>query len=1105
MGAVKKWRAKLMGMIIALTALALFSPSLAFHTSPARSATAFTGDPVEAELPGTVNCMLQDSSGFLWFGTRTGLYRYDGYSLWPYSLPSGPANRFAAGFITSLAEDDAQNIWIGTFGAGLYKLNPHTGEAVRFSGDASTSGGPGDNFIRAIRRDQRGKLWIGTQNKGLYCLDPVSGHFTHQAGPYENTGHPGGGTITAIARDRAGLLWIGTAGGGISKLDPRRGEFLPWQERLSISGGAPGNIAGLYADKTGFLWIVTGDGRLSGLDTSSGQFVSAASPDLADCKVTAVCEDNSGTLWVGTQGNGVGTFNRESGEFTARRGGSYPNEAPGSHRVVSLFGDNSGNLWFGTEGNGIDKINTNLNFISYGSSAYPGGLSFSDDVILSVYKDSSGILWLGTADGGVNRFDRVSGRVTYYKHDPGNSRSISSNSICAIYEDSRGTLWFGAIDGTLNRFEPASGGFVHYRVNSVGQLNNADNGIVRIHEDGDGLLWACAASGGLVRLDPDTGRMEQYVSNPADPRSIGSNHVLSMVEDQGGVFWIGTGEGGLYKMDSPSETFTRYGINEQGSTSQTFHYNVNSMVNDGGVLWLGTDRGLFKFNKYNGKAFLMEGQGQTAPLVIFGLLKDHKENLWLSTPDGLIRYSISAGVFKKYDAGGGLRSNQYTFGSYCQSSDGEMFFGGTNGFSSFYPDQIRDNIHKPPVVITDFKIFDTPAKIAGAGDISLTYQDNFISFEFAALDYAEPEKNQYAYKLEGFDRDWHHNGSRRYASYTNLDGGEYVLRVKASNNDGLWNEQGMQIKITVAPPFWETPLFYALVLASAFAATAVVIKIRTRALELRSRVLEHQVMERTRALNLANEQLHQINQVKSDFLSMVSHEIRTPLSAILGFTELIAAKIEKAILPRIDLRDQKIRKATETIDRDLNIILSEGDRLSALVDNLLNISKIESGKMDRANDAVAVPEIIEQSLLTARPLMEKAGLSLVVEVEDGLPEILGDKDMLAQVLINLIANAVKHTREGHIRVGAAVAATGGEILFSVADTGAGISDDHLDKIFDRFYKVKSHLGKNSGSGGLGLGLYICKQIIENHGGKIWAKSRPGKGSTFYFTLPAHLE
>ncbi|NLG32803.1 MAG: hypothetical protein GX550_04715 [Syntrophomonadaceae bacterium] len=451
-----------------------------------------------------------------------------------------------------------------------------------------------------------------------------------------------------------------------------------------------------------------------------------------------------------------------------------------------------------------------------------------------------------------------------------------------------------------------------------------------------------------------------------------------------------------------------------------------------------------------------------------------------------------------------MRDNQYTFGSYCQSSDGEMFLGGTNGFSCFYPGQIKDNTHKPPVVITEFKIFDKPAKLSSTGEISLTHKDNFISFEFGALDYAEPGKNQYAYKLEGFDRNWHYNGPRRYASYTNLDGGEYVLRVKAANNDGLWNEQEIQIKITVAPPFWETPWFYAIVLASAIAATIAVTKIRTRSLKLRSMALEQQVEERTRELNRVNEELRRADEEKSNFLTMVSHEIRTPLSAILGFTELIAAKIENTILPHIDLRDKKVHKVTETVGRDLKIILSEGDRLAALVDNLLNVSKIESGKMDRGNEAVGVPKIIEQSLLTTRPLIEKAGPSLILEVEDGLPEILGDKDMLVQVFINLITNAVKHTRDGYVRIGAASSGSGNEILFSVTDTGPGIPDEHQDKIFDRFHKVRSHWAKSDGSGGLGLGLYICRQIIENHGGKIWVDSQAGQGSTFYFIFPAHL-
>jgi len=333
-----------------------------------------------------------------------------------------------------------------------------------------------------------------------------------------------------------------------------------------------------------------------------------------------------------------------------------------------------------------------------------------------------------------------------------------------------------------------------------------------------------------------------------------------------------------------------------------------------------------------------------------------------------------------------------------------------------------------------------------------------------------------------------------------LDSGEYVLRIKAANNDGLWNEQDTQIKLVITPPLWKTTWFIATAFILASASIMALIKLRTKSIELKSLELERQVTERTKELNQANEKLRQADEMKSNFLSMVSHEIRTPLSAILGFTELITSKIEKTILPNIDLKDKKIQKATEKIGRDLNIILSEGDRLATLVNNLLNISKIESGEMNWRNEILGISEIIEQALLSTKPIIDKTGLTLHVDIEADLPKVSGDRDMLTQVFINLISNAVKFTREGHIKIWAKNA--GNEILVSVEDTGAGIKEVNLNKVFERYFKSENRIEKERNNG-MGFGLYICKQIIEKHGGEIWAESQLGKGSTFYFTIP-HL-
>lgn len=1065
-------------------------------TSSAQTDTILLNNLIDEELSGTVvNCMLQDSNGFLWFGTQIGLYRYNGYSLEPYSFNSKLSNTFVSNFITAICEDNSKNIWLGTFGGGLFKLDPQTGEYTHFSNNTQNQDSLSDNTVRALFADDSGKLWIGTESNGLDCLDLATGHFTHYANTAD-TGSLSANTITSICRDKAGAFWIGTNGGGLNKFDAQTGKFLRYKNQADTAGSSD-HITTLYLDRANILWIVTEDGKLNKFDPASREFMDSTFRELEGLWVNSVCEDISGTLWIGTYGNGVKMLDKNNQEFTAHGSALSQNTASSHYRVMSLYADTSGNLWIGTEGSGVGKINTNLNFISYKRNL-DSGVSLSDDVVLSICKDKSGIIWVGTAKGGINRFDRENNQITYYTSNPADSNSISSNTVNSIYEDTYGTLWFGTIDGVLNKFDPPSETFVHYRFNTIESPNLKDNGILSIYEDSGGMIWACAANGGLIRLDRSTGQYTQFTNSTSDPNSISSNHVLSIAEDSERMLWVGTAGGGLNKLDVSSGKFTRYSINEPGSDVQTHNYSVNAIVDDKDILWLATDRGLYKFDKSSGASAIIEDNQEIANTFISGLIKDDRDNLWLSTANGLIKHNIQSGAFKKFDFDGGLQRNQYTPGAYFKSTDGEMFFGGTTGFSCFYADKIKDNTHTPPVVITDFKIFNTSARLADPGKVSLTYKDNFFSFEFAALDYADPVKNQYAYKLEGFDADWHYSGTRNYASYTNLDGGEYTLRIKASNNDGLWNEQGTQIKLIIAPPFWKTAWFIIAAFVFALAAIIILIKLRTRSIRLKSLALEQQVIERTKELNRANEELRHSDEMKSNFLSMVSHEIRTPLSAMLGFTELIAGKIEKVILPNIDLNDQKIQTTAERISRDLNIIITEGDRLSTLVNNLLNISKIESGKMDWKTEKLAIPEIIEQALSITKPVIEKAGLTARVDIEADLPAISGDRDMLTQVFINLISNAVKFTREGTIKVCAKN--SDDNILISIEDTGVGIREDHLHRVFERFYKADPSFARNNRNDNIGLGLYICKQIIEKHGGSIWVESQLGKGSTFSFTI-----
>jgi signal transduction histidine kinase len=436
-----------------------------------------------------------------------------------------------------------------------------------------------------------------------------------------------------------------------------------------------------------------------------------------------------------------------------------------------------------------------------------------------------------------------------------------------------------------------------------------------------------------------------------------------------------------------------------------------------------------------------------------------------------------------------------------------MYFGGVTGLNIFHPDNIKDNPHAPPVVITDFQIFNQSATVDAAGtkngfslpkhitessEIEISYQAGVFSFEFAALDYTHPAKNQYAYKMDGFDKTWTYSGNRRFVTYTHLDPDEYVFRVKASNNDGVWNEEGAAIKITITPPWWRTWWaygFYGLILAAGIFA---VDRIQRRRL-----IKQERQRAALREAELRAQTAEAASEAKSIFLSNVSHELRTPLTSVLGFAKIIKKRLEEKIFPMLPADDRKAQQAVAQVSENLGVVVIEAERLTALIDNVLDLAKIEAGKVEWHMENLSLPDVIDRASAATASLFDNGSLKLKKDVAPDLPEIVGDLNMLIQVVINLISNAVKFTKMGAVTCRAE--SKDGEIVISVSDTGVGIAAEDQPKVFEKFTQVGDTITDKPK--GTGLGLTICKEIVEHHGGRIWVESEIGKGSTFSFALP----
>jgi len=767
----------------------------------------------------SVRCFLQDRKGFMWFATVDGLNKYDGYSFKVSKPDPSDANSLSSPFLRGIIEDRSGIIWISTNGGGLNKLDPLTERFTRYQNDPHDPTSLSYNYVWVVYEDRSGRLWIGTDGGGLDKFDREKKTFVHYRYDPNDPNSLSADRVLSITEDREGMLWIGTRGGGLNKFDPASQRFTRFQNNPDDPGSLSNDYIWIvYTDPSGVLWVGTNSGGLNKFDRETQTFIhyrfDSTNPySLSHDGVQAICQDRAGALWIGTVGGGVNKFDRSSGRFTRYQRDPNNPDSLSDNYIYSIYEDRSGVLWFGTEVGGVNKLDRNTEqFIHYRQTPNDPN-SLSDNNTWSIYQDRSGILWIGTRTGGLNKIDREKEEVRHYFNDPDEPNSLSGIHIRAIYEapTQPGILWIGADGGGLLEFDPNTGRCTRYR-NSPGNPNSlSGNRIYSIYEDRSGVLWVGTRVGGLNRFDRQKKQFVHYRHDPNDPGSISNDYVYSIRQDRWGVLWVGTFAGGLNKFNRENETFVHFQNDVDDPHSLSSNCILSLHEDHSGVLWVGTGGGgLDKFDRQN-RRFIHYNMEKGLPNeVIYGILEDRQGNLWLSTNDGIARFNPVTEKFKNYTEKDGLQSDEFNGGAYFSSPrTGEMFFGGINGFNSFYPEGLKDNTHVPPIAITAFLKFNKEVKldrpISEIKEIELSYRDYVFSFEFAALDFTVPQKNKYAYKMEGLDDEWIYTDAwRRFATYTTLSPGEYVFRVKGSNNDETWNEEGVSLRIIITPPFWQT-------------------------------------------------------------------------------------------------------------------------------------------------------------------------------------------------------------------------------------------------------------------------------------------------------------
>jgi len=810
-----------------------------------------------------VSSILQDSRSFMWFGTQDGLNRFDGYEFVVYKHDPENPNSLGGNFVQALHEDASGTLWVGTNGGGISKLDRETGHFVHLRHDPGDPNSLSNNIVLALYEDREGMLWIGTSGGGLDRLDPDTGEFVHHRNDPDDPHSLSHNVVQSIIEDREGVLWIGMDGGGLDRFDRGTGQFVHYQndptDPHSLSHNA---VLSICEDRQSVLWIGTNGGGLDRLDRETGRFVHFQNdPDdphsLSNDQVWSVYEDQEGVLWIGTFGGGLDRLDRETGRFVHSPNDPRDPSSLSNNQIWSIYQDRVGMLWIGTFGGGVNRLEREKKFEL--TQADPDDAnSLSENVVWAIYEEREGPLWIGTNGGGLNRLDRETGRFIHFRNVPTDTSSLSDDVVWSIHQDGEGTLWVGTSAGLdrlvrEDRSAPGVGKFDHFPSMPV----------FTIYEDRAGTLWIGTWGGGLGTLDRETGKLTFYQNDPADAHSLSDSAVLSVFEDADGVLWVGTFNGGLNRFNRDLEQFVHYQNNPDDPQSLS-HNTVLAIHEDRqGMFWLATgggglnwfDRETGTFGRYTEKEGLPND-------TVYGILEDDVPpegggpNLWLSTNRGLSRFNPQTETFRNYDVGDGLQSSEFNQGSFHKSYSGEMFFGGVNGFNAFFPEQVRDNPYIPPVVLTALtqggEGVAAGKAVESLSEVRFDWPRNFFEFEFAALSFARPEKNRYAYLLEGFDTEWVEAGTRRFGRYTNLPGGTYTLRLKGSNNDGIWNEEGYSLKVTVVPPFWRTWWFLGTVSLALLAGAIGAYGLRVRSIEARSRELEAQVALRTKELAALN-------------------------------------------------------------------------------------------------------------------------------------------------------------------------------------------------------------------------------------------------------------
>jgi ligand-binding sensor domain-containing protein/signal transduction histidine kinase len=1052
----------------------------------------------------SIECIIQDYKGFVWIGTYDGLNRYDGFSFSVYKNNPADSASLIDNHIISMLETKDGNLFIGT-NSGLCMYNRKNDCFLNYLYDRSSPLSGKRCVVSNIAEDALGNLWLAT-DMGLIYFDRINNRiiqFTHDPKRAESLSCD---YVNAVWIDKLNRLWVGTRE-GLNLFLSETGTFQHiFQVENEVSGIHDLFISNMTGDLLGNLWI----GCKEGLFCVENYAANKIGPmkhfqhnpqdknSLSINQVGSLFVDDKNNLWVGTENSGLNLFDRKNNSFWHYHKDDYDPMSLNNESINAIYNDKTGNMWVGTFSGGLNVTTKNRESIVH-FQVLPGApFSLSYNTVTCFLEDHNNQYWVGTDGGGLNFFDSQTNRFLCYNID---NSSLSSNAILSMIEDSKHLIWLGTWAGGLVCFDTKTKSFKSY---TTGNSGIQDDNIFVVTEGYQDDLWLGSFEKGLIHYQI---KEKRFTSFTPENSGIINKMIVKIVKYSKGRLLIGCPNG--LQIFSPKENqFVTYLPDPKNTNSLCDQKIVDILVQNDSCVWIGTNNGLNLFNPTTGTFKRYFEQDGLPGNLINGLSSDRSDVLWVTTNKGVCRYDHKLGKFKNFTKADGLQSNEFSARSILRTKSGALLMGGTKGFNIVYPDKIVENKSIPDVLITDLKILNKRIEpgaensplvhnITETKALTLSYKQSVITFDFAVMDFTAPEKNQYAHKMKGFDDDWIYFGNKREATYTNLDPGEYVLQVKGSNNDGVWNEKGVSLKIIITPPWWKSLWFRVgmlfVVLFSLFFAYYMRIRlyrekqkelsvlVEKRTCELTS--ANKELLERQILIESQTEELVKLNSTKDRILSIIAHDLRNPFNVVSGFSGILLEDLKNLPL--------------ETIEMYLKHIYNSSENGNTLLGNLLQWSSSQTGRIKFESIRINLFQVAKESSDYLMGDAHKKNINIQLTVDRDL-YVVADENMLKTIFRNLLSNAIKFTpNNGKITVIAESNTEKAEIC--VCDSGVGIPPERISRLFK--FETNTSTKGTSNEPGTGLGLILAKEFIDRHLEKIWVESKVGVGTQFKFTLP----